>query len=169
MLFADGPIGFHGTLQPAAEPEQELEREMVQADKEKASQADPEQALQNTHSWRFTSTDYRKDAEMDEPAEILGIAMHPDTVKPTFRQLSESTLGLGAVDEGSLQYLMEKYPQGKVWYSDDGPYSCEDDAISSDDSDYTQRLTRSFHGIRQLLFAPLRDPVDIKRLAGCFV
>jgi hypothetical protein len=26
VLFADGLIGFHGTLQPAAEPEQELER-----------------------------------------------------------------------------------------------------------------------------------------------
>jgi len=169
VLFADGLVGFHGTLQPAAEPETELQREMVQADKEKVSQADSEQRHENTHSRKFTSTDYRKDAQTGVPAEILGIAMHPDTVKPTFQQLTESTLGLSSVDEGFLQYLMEKHPQGKIWYLDNGSYCCEGDAISSDDRDDIQRLTQTFHGIRQLLFGPLKDPVDIKRLAGCFV
>lgn len=105
VLFADGLIGFHGTLQPAAESEQELEREMVQADKEKVSQADAKQTHQDTHSRKFPSTDYRKDVKTKDPAEILGIAIHPDSVKPTFQQLSESTLGLDSVDEGFLQYL----------------------------------------------------------------
>jgi hypothetical protein len=156
-------------LQPAAEPEQELEREMVQADKEKVSQVDAKQTHQDTHSRKFTTTDYRKDVKTKDPVEILGIAMHPDSVKPTFQQLSENTLGLDFVDEGFLQYLMNRYPKGKVWYFDDGLYCCEGDAISSDDSDGIQLLMQAFRGIRQLLFAPLKDPVDIKRLAGCFV
>jgi hypothetical protein len=102
VLFADGITGFHGTLQPAAEPEQELEREMVQANKEEVSQADSERMRETTHSRNFTSADYRKHVKTDNPVEILGIAMRSDTLKPTFQQLSESTLGLDCVDEGFL-------------------------------------------------------------------
>ena len=168
VLFADGLVGFHGTLQPAAEPEQELQREGIQADKRTVSEADSE-THQDMHSRKFTSTDYRKDVKLSDTAEILGIAMHPDTVKPKLQQLSASTLGLGSVDEGFLQYLMEEHPQGKVWYFDDGPYACEGDSISPDSSYGIKRLAQAFHGSRQLLFVPLKDPVDIKRLAGCFI
>ena len=169
VLFADGLIGFHGTLQPAAEPEQELEYGMVQANKDKVSQVDSKQMDQDIHSRKFTSADYRKEVKTADPAEILGIAMHPDTMKPRLQQLSPNTLGLSIVDEGFLQDLMERYQQGRVWYFEDGPYYSDMGAISPDDSGDTQRLMQAFPGVRQLLFIPLKDPVDIKRLAGCFV
>ena len=169
VMFADGLIGFHGTLQPAAEPEQELEYEMVQASKQEVSQVESEQMDQDMHSRKFTSADYRKAVKTADPAEILGIAMHSDTMRPRLQQLSPSTLGLSIVDEGFLQDLMESYQQGRVWYFDDGPYYCDMGAIAPDDSGDIQRLMQAFPGVLQLLFVPLKDPVDIKRLAGCFV
>jgi signal transduction histidine kinase/CheY-like chemotaxis protein len=169
VLFADGFVGFHGSMLPAAEPEQELEREMVQADKEQVSHGDSEQPHETTRLREFTSTDYRKHTKTESPAEILGIAMRPDTVKPKFQQISQSSAGLDSVNEGFLQYLMEKHPQSKIWYFDDGQCYCEGETLSSEESNDIDRLRHSFRGVRQLLFAPLRDPVDIKRLAGCFV
>jgi hypothetical protein len=144
VVFADGLPGFHGTLQPVAN-QQELECEIVQAYKKEVLQADSEQKHEITLSRKFTSTDYRH-VKTNNPVDILGIAMRPDTVQPTFQQLSDSTLGLDRVDEEFLQYVMEGYPQGKVWYLDDDQYCCEGGTISSDGSDDIQRLTHAFRG-----------------------
>ncbi|KAK5028160.1 hypothetical protein LTR13_009148 [Exophiala sideris] len=150
VIFADGLIGFHGTLHPAAEPEQELEREMVEANQDKVSEADAKYEHETSSMRNFTSAEFRKHVRTHQPSEILGIAMQSDTTQPTFQNLSKSTLGLDHVDEGFLQYLMGH-------------------TIASDDTDDTKRLLQAFPGIRQLVFGPLKDPVDIKRLAGCFI
>ncbi|KAI1623865.1 hypothetical protein EDD37DRAFT_682123 [Exophiala viscosa] len=169
VIFADGLISFHGTLHPAAEPEQEPEKEMAEANQDKVSAADAEDLQETASSRNFTSAEFRKHVRTHNPSEILGIAMQSETIKPAFQNLSPSTLGLDHVDEGFLQYLMGKFVDGQVWFFSDGPYCCQGHTVASDDTDDTKRLLQAFPGIRQLMFAPLKDPVDIKRLAGCFV
>jgi hypothetical protein len=169
VMFADGLIGFHGILHASTEPEQELEHELIEGDKEKLAAADSKQTHEVTHARSFTSADFRKHVKTQAPAEILGLDMLPDIEKPALTQLSQSTLGLNYIDEGCLQYLMSEFAGGKVWYWEKGPYRCEGHTVSPDDTDHTKRVTQAFPGVCQLMFAPLTDPVNIKRLAVCFV
>jgi hypothetical protein len=77
------------------------------------------------------------------------------------------------VNEGCLQRLMDRYPEGDVWYFHNDTntiYSVKDDTLSKADSEEeTRRLFSSFPGITQLIFRPLTDPVSLKRLSGCFI
>lgn len=148
VLFADGLIGFHGNLQPTAEPEVELERELVQRRKEKPAQngditgnsvtrsdganimsvdsrvSAPGLQRGNSESLTslgirtYVSSVYEKTIWTSRPAEIIGLSTVASRVSPRQEQLTESTMGLYSLDSGFLQQLMRNYPGGVVWYFD---------------------------------------------------
>jgi hypothetical protein len=197
VMFSDGLIGFHGSVQPVTEPEQELEHEVEERPHRKpddwgvASHTSPcrerqdrgKERAKNTSAPQpkisgevtrvFTSTEYQKAVHVDRPAEILSIHTRKRELAPATMILSESTLGMVEVDEGYLQRLMNQYPKGNVWYFPDDTntiYSVKDDTLSKNNSqEETRRLSSSFPGLKQLIFRPLTDPVSLKRLAGCFI
>ncbi|KAL5399167.1 hypothetical protein PMIN03_012704 [Paraphaeosphaeria minitans] len=196
VLFSDGVIGFHGSVQPVAEPEQESEHEV----KHQSHQPDDWGVASHTsRSWErqaggkehaknnprpqakisgeatkvFTSAEYQRGVHVDHPAEILGIHMRKRELGPATTTISESTLGMVEVDQGYLQRLMDRHPEGNVWYFSDEittSYLVKDDTLSKNDSqEETRRLSSSFPGIKQLIFQPPVDSLSLKRLAGCFI
>jgi hypothetical protein len=181
VLFVDGLIGFHGGLQPVPETEQELEREMTQTDQKDASgvqstdssgesphQSHRSAGFSQPHTRTFLSTEYQRGVYVERAAEILGMAGHTEQVK-TIR-ISESTKGLATVDEGFLQRLMHRYPNGAVWYiGDTAVMQVKNETLVEDDALEMERLHNAFPGARQLIFQPLTEPTSLKRLAGCFV
>lgn len=194
VLFGDGLVGFHGGLLPAAEPEQELEREMAQRPERKPLEsetnheadattaetlepADPGLDDAKEPSTRtFTSADFQKNVYLARSAEILGMSRDLSRTSPRFEQLSESTLGLRFVTEGFLQHFIAQHPKGRTWYFDEEgrPYCFRGDALVPDeylggDAGDAERVLHAFPGMRQFIFAPLTDPVTSKSLAGCFV
>jgi len=197
VMFSNGVIGFHGSVQPVAERGQELEHEMEQRPHRKPDdwgviyhtslsqerQAQGKEQAKNTSTPQpkisgevtrvFTSAEYQRGLDIARPAEILGIHTRKRELAPVTMKISESTLGIVDVDEGYLQRLMDRHPEGNVWYSPDDTstiYSVKDDTLSENDSqEETRRLFSSFPGIKQLIFRPLTDPVSLKRLAGCFI
>jgi hypothetical protein len=197
VMFSDGLAGFHGSVQPAAEQEKELDHEVEQRPHRKPDdwgvashtsrswerQARGKEHTKNTpgpqpkisgESMRvFTSAEYQRGLHVDRPAEILGIHTRKRELAPATMNISESTLGMVEVNEGCLQRLMDRYPEGNVWYFHNDTntiYSVKDDTLSETDLEKeTRRLFSSFPGIKQLIFRPLTDPVSLKRLTGCFI
>jgi hypothetical protein len=184
VLFIDGLIGFHGDVQPVAEPEQELEREIARpiVHHNKSAQerilskndrtgifkphnADPP----GTHSRIYTSAEYLKGVYIERPAEILGISGSDDALKLV--RVSQSTLGLPDIDEGFLQRLMDRHPLGAVWHSSKlGFMQVKNETlVETDLQEEVRRLTSTFENIKQLVFKPLTDPTSLKRLGACFV
>ncbi|KAH7064201.1 hypothetical protein BKA63DRAFT_497034 [Paraphoma chrysanthemicola] len=196
-MFCDGIVGFHGSIQPVAEPEQELEHERKKGphrnsddwgttsckfrswerqapDKEHdKSTSAPQPWISGEATRVFTSPEYQRGVYVDRPAEILGIHTRERGIIPMTTTISGSTLGMVEVDEGYLQRLMDRHPEGNVCHFPDGTntiYSVQDDTLSRNDSkEEVQRLSSNFPGIKQLIFRPLDDPVSLKRLAGCFI
>lgn len=188
VLFVDGLIGFHGTVQPVPESEQELESEATSAHRqpgldrnrqhthpEGTASSERHQSQQddddNTdkHDRVFTSTEFQRGAHTDRPSEILALTAHPD-VRPNATSLSDTTLGLEQVDEGFLQRLMDRHPNGAVWYFDGISTVVKNDAVIEQDLlEETDKLRNAFPNLRQLVFQPLTDPTSSKRLAGCFI
>ncbi|KAF2205061.1 hypothetical protein GQ43DRAFT_460273 [Delitschia confertaspora ATCC 74209] len=188
VLFLDGLIGFHGSLMPDAEPEQELETQLEQQPHKALGQAKPRSSVENTtsapsdqhenylqdsskHVKRvYTSADFQKNVLTSRPGEILGLSHNPDK-KPAFLQLSPTTKGLPELDEGYLQEFMEKHAHGMVWYFDKSGlcFSLQgDELVPETEHDELQRLQHSFPGARQIIFHTMTDPVTLKRLAGFF-
>jgi hypothetical protein len=187
VLFIDGLIGFHGDVQPVAEPEQELEREIARpiihhyksAQEKSLSKNDridlPEDTFQphnagppGTHNRIFTSAEYLKGVYVERPAEILGISGSDDALKLV--RISQSTLGLPDIDEGFLQRLMDRHPHGAVWHmSKLGFMQVKNETLVEIDlQEEVRRLTSTFENIEQLVFKPLTDPTSLKRLGACF-
>lgn len=192
VLFVDGLIGFHGALTPLAKREQELEDEMNQKSRRK-DQSKGEQHWtpppENTavHSpiqaplsddasgpaeRTFSSADYQKSTLVRRPGEILAANVFSPTAKPRIKNLSVSAPDENYIDERFLRRFLARYPSGKIWYFDDdgAPYTFSDgeSLVSDDPSGEAKQLSSVFPGIRQLIFAPLTDPVTLKRLAGCY-
>jgi hypothetical protein len=117
----------------------------------------------------FTSTEFQRGVHIDRPSEILGLSSNQEA-KPSVTSLSQTTLGLNGVDEGFLQRLMDRHPNGAVWYFDDLSVVVRNDKVQEQDlPEETDTLQRAFPNLRQLLFQPLTDPTSRKRLAGCFL
>lgn len=195
VIFADGLVGYHGIVQPTAEAEEEIEREIVQRphrerfpeeiigddpfsprDGSPTADAPLHQeehgvGFQRAGSRRYTSAEYLRGIYVKRPAEILGMAMRNPGVAPEFKSLNETTTGLAKVDEGHLQRLMNSYPHGNVWYVDNTTgisYSIRDDTLVKEKPLEEMRcLISCFQGSHQIIFQPLTDPVSLKRLAGC--
>jgi hypothetical protein len=187
VLFIDGLIGFHGDIQPVAEPEQELEREIARplvhrnrsAQEESLSQSDRTDVREDTfkphdddpsgtHSRIYTSAEYQKGIYVERPAEILGISGSDDELKLV--RVSQSTLGLPDIDEGFLQRLMDRHPHGAVWHSSKSGFRQvkNETLVEIDLEEEVRRLTSTFANIKQLVFKPLTDPTSLKRLGACF-
>lgn len=188
VLFIDGLIGFHGDVQPVAEPEQELEREISRplVHHNKPSQEssltknvrtdippdtfnphDPDPP--GTHSRIYTSAEYLKGVYVERPAEVLGICGADDVLKLV--RVSHSTLGLPDIDEGFLQRLMDRHPHGAVWHSSGSKFRQvrNETLVDIDLQEEGHRLKSTFKDVRQLVFKPLTDPTSLKRLGACFV
>jgi hypothetical protein len=196
VLFTDGLIGYHGIVQPIAELEMELEREMVQRPRREcfpeesigddpfspedgrlSSDAPLHQQQQGGEiqggTRTYTSPEHLRGIYLERPAEILGMSTRNPGLAPETKPLSKTTLGLAKLDEGHLQLLMNSYPDGIVWYFHDTMgirYPLRNDTMVEDESPgETQYLSSTFPGVRQIIFQPLTDPVTLKRLAGCLV
>jgi GAF domain-containing protein len=195
VLFTDGLIGYHGGVQPIAEVEEELEREMVQRPHRerfpeesigdnpvspKDDKPPPDTPLhQPAHSGGvqgaatrvYTSPEYRRGIHVERPAEILGMSTRNPDLAPESVFLTETTLGLARLDEGHLQLLMDSYPDGNVWYLHDNQrirYLLRNDMLVEDRPlEETGDLISNFPGVRQMIFQPLTDPVSRKRLGVC--
>ncbi|EKG17375.1 hypothetical protein MPH_05443 [Macrophomina phaseolina MS6] len=192
VLFVDGLIGFQGALTPLAKREQELEDEMNQksgrmdpskqdansapapgrvavnsTDDSKASD-DPSGPAERT----FSSADYQKSSLIRRPGEILAISAPGSDTRPRLKNLALGGADEDYIDERFLRRFLAKYPSGKVWYFDEdgAPYTFSDGEtlVSDDPKGEAKQLSAVFPGIRQLIFAPLTDPVTLKRLAGCY-
>lgn len=185
VLFIDGLIGFHGEVQPVAEPEQELEREIVrppvhrdQSTSPRATSDRPNNSDQiynphspdppEKHSRIYTSAEYLKGVYIERPAEVLGLSGSSEVLK--LARVSESTLGLTDIDEGFLQRLMDRHPTGAVWHSSNFRFMQVKDEtlVEIDLEEEDRRLTSTFKNVRQLIFKPLTDPTSLKRLGACF-
>lgn len=187
VLFIDGLIGFHGDVQPVAEPEQELEREIARpaADNDEAAQDKsvatsertdvPEDTFNphdpdppGTHSRIYTSAEYLKGVYVERPTEVLGISGSDHVLK--LARVSESTVGLPDIDEGFLQRLMDRHSKGAVWHTSDGRFMQVKDEtlVDIDLEEEALRLAATFKGVKQLVFKPLTDPTSLKRLGACF-
>jgi hypothetical protein len=146
VVFLDGFVGLHGGLLPTAEPELELKREMAQTSDEQSTRKDKADygptsnysACKSTnagsHIWTppqersdsedttdqntrvFTSTDFKGDVYTERPAEVLGFSLSTEAELCSAENVSESTLGLAAFNEGFLQHFLERHPEGKTWY-----------------------------------------------------
>lgn len=196
VLFTDGLVGHHGGLQPVAEPEQELERDIIRQPWKSPMDTAAIRRMQSREgdsmpnvpppqhpgvvgetggpsSRVFTSTEYQRGVYAERPAEILGTSYRSEDVAPVTVQLTESTLGLGRIDESFLQRLMDRHPLGGMWYFDSSAqtsFIVKDDSLFENDlPEETDRLVATFPGVRQLIFQPLTDPTSSKRLAGCFM
>ncbi|KAF9691942.1 hypothetical protein EKO04_009812 [Ascochyta lentis] len=195
VLFNDGLTGQHGGVQPIPEGENELEHEMVQRPrrerfpeetighdpffpKDGSSSSDTplhqqsrEARLQPT-TMTYKSTEYRSGVNTKRHAEILGLSIRGPDGAPKSKPLSKTTLGLVQLEEGHLQMLMNRYPEGNVWYihhDTDVCYSLRNDVLVEEEPlQETKNLISTFPGARQIIFQPLKDPVSEKRLAGCF-
>jgi hypothetical protein len=194
VLFIDGLIGYHGAVHATGQTEGELQHEMAtrphrESIPEDISGRDPPRQDENrptadaplpdhgknkendnAHSRTYTSPEYLRGVLVEHPAEILGISMRDPSVAPNTKKLKESTLGLSTVDEGRLQMLMDRYPDGAVWYVQDSKsiYLVQNDSLVKEDTlEETRRLVANFPGVRQIIFRNLTDPVSLKRLAGC--
>lgn len=190
VLFVDGLIGFQGALTPLAKREQELEDEMNQKSGQKdstkkdtqgtpansgsqpaddmESSDDPSGPAERT----FSSADYQKSSLVRRPGEVLAISVPNLHARPRLKNLALDTPDENYIDERFLRRFLAKYPTGKVWYFDEdgAPYTFSDGEtlVSDDPSGEAKQLSAVFPGIRQLIFAPLTDPVTLKRLAGCY-
>lgn len=195
VLFTNGLVGYHGVVQPMAEVEEELEREMVQRSRRERfpeesigddpfsseddrpppdaplHQQDHSGGVQGATTRTYTSPEYRRGIYIERPAEILGMSTRNLGLAPESKSLNETTLGLAKLDEGHLQWLMDSYPNGNVWYFHDSTHICyllRNDTLVEDESlEGTRHLISNFPGVRQMIFQPLTDPVSLKRLAGC--
>jgi hypothetical protein len=190
VLFTNGLIGHHGVIQSVGQLEEDLLHEMVERPRREesvvdipgslkdASNADTPRARQeddtdenSTTTRTYTSPEYWRGIYVEKPAEIIGISARDPTVAPKTKRIKENTVGLAALSEGDLQVLMDRYFSGSVWYFHDPggvSYQIRNGTLVEDSSEETQRLVRSLPVVRQILFQPLRDPVTLKRLAGCF-
>ena len=187
VLFMDGIIGFHGDIQPVAEPEQELEREIARpfvhhnksAQEKSLSKNDrtdlPEDTFKphdadppGTNSRIYTSPEYLKGIYVERPAEVLGISGSDDALKLV--RVSQSTLGLLDIDEGFLQRLMDRHPHGAMWHSSKSGFMQvkNETLVEIDLQEEVRRLTSTFENVKQLVFKPLTDPTSHKRLGACF-
>ncbi|KAJ4990847.1 sensor histidine kinase response [Stagonosporopsis vannaccii] len=177
VLFVDGLLGFHGDVQPVAEPEQELYRELARPsvvggnDVESSSETHNHQATGSplTHSRLYTSAEYLKGVYVERPAEILGLAGSCEDLRMT--HVSKSTLGLPDIDEGFLQRLMDRHPNGAVWYSFNSKFTQVEDEVlvEIDLEEEAHRLGSTFENVQQVIFKPLTDPASRKRLGACIV
>ena len=195
VLFTDGLIGYHGIVQPIAETEEELEREIIQRPQRERF---PEESIGDDHfspedgrppadaplyqqehsdeapvtnKRTYTSPEYRRGIYIERPAEILGMSTRNPGLGPESEPLNGTTLALAKLDEGHLQLLMDSYPDGNLWYIHDTTDICylvKNDTLVEDESlEVARRLISAFPGVRQMIFQPLTDPVSLKRLAGC--
>ncbi|KAK0664430.1 Hybrid signal transduction histidine kinase J [Lasiodiplodia hormozganensis] len=192
VLFVDGLIGFNGALTPLAKREQELEDEMNQKSGRKdPSKEDPQwtptpensgvDSPDDTHTpddgsgpaeRTFTSADFQKSTLVRRPGEILAISVPNPQARPRLKNLSLNPSDRDCLDERFLRKFLARYPSGKIWYFDEdgAPYTFSDGEtlVPDDPRGEANQFAAAFRGIRQLIFAPLTDPVTLKRLAGCY-
>jgi hypothetical protein len=189
VLFTDGLIGYHGPTQSIGQLEEELQHEMFQRPHREESVSgkalyeegssklfNPQHRDafgiegENAATRTYTSPEYMRGIHVERPAEILGMCVLDSANDPRVKRLNQTTVGLTNLDEGHLQLLMDRYPEGKVWYRHETTKVCyrvENDTLIEDKSEETRRLAEAVPLARQILFQPLTEPVSLKRLAGC--
>lgn len=188
VIFIDGLIGFHGDIQPVAEPEQELQNEYTRppVDDDESAQTNPSATSgrsdssgekfnprspdqPGTHSKIYTSAEYLKGFYVERPTELLGMAGPDDLLK--LARVSESTVGLPDINEGFLQRLMDRHPNGMVWHFFNSCFMQvrDETLVETDSKEEAHRLASTFRNVKQLIFKPLTDPTSLKRLGACFV
>lgn len=181
VLFVDGLTGLHGEVQPVAQPERELEREVVSqvessnqhnesGQKKSSSSKDypDEDYPSNAYSRTFTSADYLKDVYTETPAEVIGVSASQGDIQ--LEKIAASTLGMPAVDEGFLQRILDRHPNGAMWYilSPSVLQVKNENLVETDSEEEASRLATAFKSARQLIVRPLTDPTSRKRLGACF-
>ena len=134
------------------------------------SYSEREEAQNGISERVFTSPDFRKNVLTSHPGEILGI-QYRDEKQPHLVEISSTTIAIPELDEGYMQYFLERYNQGRLWFFDKSgkSFHLEEDQLTQEpDLEESQRLTSAFPGARQLMFCPLINPVSLRSLAGFF-
>ncbi|UPX10861.1 uncharacterized protein EKO05_0001498 [Ascochyta rabiei] len=165
VLFADGLVGFHGEVQPTAEPELELVREFAQPP---WGEKDVCEGKPQSNTRTFTSSEYLKGVHIDRPTEVFGSADRSDQLNPS--PTSKLSAGLPGIDDGFLGRLMDSHPAGAIWYLTD-TYILqvrEETLFEVDLQEELARLRVTFPNAKQLMYVPLIDPTSAKRLCACF-
>lgn len=132
--------------------------------------ADKEQPEDHVSERVFTSAAFRKNVLTSHPGEILGVSYRSE-MKPHLVEVSSTTKAIPELDEGYLQYFLQRYSQGRVWFFDKSGksfYLEQDQLIQESDFEEMRRLNSAFPGAIQLIFCPLVNPVSLKSLAGFF-
>lgn len=176
VVFVDGLLGFHGGIQPVAEPERELHCELMQLSVHGDKPAHPykthskeRKSSSRTHSKVYTSAEYLKGVYVERLAEVLGLAGSHTDLK--LAQVTNSTLGLTNIDERFLQRMIDRHPNGVVWHSLKSNFKQvkEETLVEIDLEEESRRLASAFGNVRQVMFKPLTDPTSRKRLGACIV
>jgi hypothetical protein len=180
VLFVDGLVELHGEVQPVAEPEQELYREIAsqsERQKEPTKEDKPgrpcdahdtdRSELSGTHRRVYTSAEYMRSVYVQKPTEILEVSGSCEELG--LKQIAESTFGLPEVNEGFLQRLMDRHPDGAIWYATSSGFMLvkNDTLVEIDLEEEANRLTTVFKNVKQLIFKPLTDRTSRKRLGAC--
>jgi hypothetical protein len=127
---------------------------------------------QQSVSKKYTSTEYRRGLCIERPAQVVGLSTRFSDAAPSTTTINESTQGLSHLDEGFLQLLLDDHPEGTLWYNSGAGNACytidKGNLLEEEVSKGAKLLISNFKGLRQMLFLPMKDPVSLKRLAGCF-
>lgn len=134
----------------------------------------------NSTAFRDDSVDGISEVQKSEKlADIISFSMNRHIMSS--QDEAQGLASFNPLGEGSLQYLVKRYPRGNIWSFD------EDGSLSSSEEDnekttsslrhariqrrhyIASMLLKHFPGVRQLLFAPLWDSGASRWFAGCFV
>ncbi|KAK7530496.1 hypothetical protein IWX46DRAFT_401769 [Phyllosticta citricarpa] len=191
VLFVNGVVNLKGSYSSTAEPDQGFRADAARKPRSRSAdltlQRRPstngkspprpcksQQRRQRSESPGeriFASTDCQKKNLTRHPGESLGFWSRDSYGEPFAKEPSDTAFGLDHVDEGFLQLLLDRYPGGNIWYieEDHKPFTFSGEELrAAHPRDDFMQLCRAFPEARQLIFAPLMDPVSLKLLAGCF-
>ncbi|KAK8249159.1 hypothetical protein IWZ00DRAFT_319442 [Phyllosticta capitalensis] len=188
VMFVNGLVGSKGLCLPFADSDQECRANISQKPRSRsadlASSRRPSinsnspppfsrfkkrrQRSESPGERIFASKDCEQKVLTRQPGEILGFWSRNSPISE--REIHDETLRLDSLSEGFLQLLLERYPCGNIWcFEQDQAFAfCGDELREARSCGDASRLSRAFPGARQLIFAPLMDPVSLKLLAGCF-
>ncbi|KAK8242066.1 hypothetical protein HDK77DRAFT_483221 [Phyllosticta capitalensis] len=188
VMFVNGLVGSKGLCLPFADPDQECRANTAQKPRSRSadlvssrrpsinSNSPPpfsrfkkrRQRSESPGERIFASKDCEQKVLTRQPGEILGFWSRDSPISA--REVQDDTLRLDSLGEGFLQLLLERYPCGNIWcFEQDQAFAfCGDELREARSCGDAARLSRAFAGARQLIFAPLMDPVSLKLLAGCF-
>ncbi|KAF2746137.1 hypothetical protein M011DRAFT_527274 [Sporormia fimetaria CBS 119925] len=182
VLFTDGLVGFHGTVQTTAETVQELQHSSFGKPTElegNQSQSGPTKRSETDASTRrssvlasriYSSPEYIRGVHSKFPAEILGMSVDDKGLFPICVEVMKGTSGLAHMHARNVEQLMASDPSGNLWYihgAQNTCYSTKSGTLVEDLSQDTQCLISNFPGVRQIYLLHLCCPTGSRRLASC--